>query len=610
VQEATMSVIASEPAQIGPARRDSPAKAWLRAIELTAPIGKKPWRILSTVIEESAERFGDAPALLSDRECMSYRELAQRSNQYTRWALQQSLASGDVVCLIMANRPEYMAIWLGITRIGCAVALVNTKLTGASLAHSLKIVAPKHVIVAAELIDHLSAALPDLAGEARIWVHGSGGGEFRRIDEEIEQHSREKLREGERRPVTIHDRALHIYTSGTTGLPKAANVSHARLMQWSHWFAGMLGTDASDRLYCCLPMYHSVGGVLATGAILASGGSVVVRDGFSASEFWNDIVRWDCTLFQYIGELCRYLLHATANPVETQHRIRACCGNGLRPDIWDAFKSRFRIPRIVEFYASTEGNVSLFNVEGRPGVIGRIPPYLAHRFPTTLVRFDTERGEPARNDQGLCIPCAQNETGEAIGRIFEDPSNAGNRFEGYTSDEATAKKILRDVFEPGDTWFRTGDLMRKDEQGYFYFVDRAGDTFRWKGENVATAEVEAVSSKFPGVMKANVYGVSIPRADGRAGMAALVTNEELDLAAFRAHLLKHLPGYAHPLFLRIRKEMEMTSTFKFTKIALVREGYDPAATRDVTYFNHRELGAYVRLDKELYERIQIGEIEL
>jgi fatty-acyl-CoA synthase len=588
----------------------SPAKAWRRALELTAPIGTRPTRIFSTVIEEQADTRGDAPALLSGRETLSYRALAERSNQYTRWALQQGLSKADTVCLMMANRPEYLAIWLGISRAGCAVALLNTNLTGASLAHSVNIVAPKHVIAGVEFIDRLTSALPGLADSATIWVHGAGDSEFPCMDEEIERYDNEKLRADERRPVTIGDRALLIYTSGTTGLPKAANVSHARLMQWSHWFAGMLDTTAGDRLYNCLPLYHSAGGVLATGAVLVSGGSVVVRESFSASQFWNDVVRWDCTLFQYIGELCRYLLNAPRDPLETQHRIRACCGNGLRPDIWSLFNSRFRIPRILEFYAATEGNVSLFNAEGKPGAIGRIPPFLAHRFPAALVRVDPAKDQPARNDGGCCIRCAPNETGEAIGRIFEDPSNAGNRFEGYSSEEASADKILHNVFDPGDAWFRTGDLMRRDDQGYFYFVDRIGDTFRWKGENVATAEVEGVCYAFSGIAQAAVYGVSVPGTDGRAGMAALVSRERLDFAAFRTHLRKHLPAYANPLFLRVCEEMPATATFKFSRNTLAREGYDPASVSDVIYFNHREPGAFVPLDTELYDRIQSGEIKL
>jgi fatty-acyl-CoA synthase len=602
----TQCEIARTPAWGGP----SPTRSWLRALELTAPIARNPERLFSSVIEEWAETSGEAPALLSGHECMTYRALAERANQCTRWALQHRLAKGDAVCLVMPNRPEYMAIWLGVTRTGCAVALVNTNLTGPSLAHSLNIVAPKHIIVAAELIDQLTSALPHFAHTAKIWVHGTSRPGFDRFDLDIERHPAERLSGVERRPVTIEDRALYIYTSGTTGLPKAANVSHARLMQWSHWFAGMMETGPSDRLYNCLPMYHSVGGIVATGAVLAAGGSVMVRENFSASQFWNDVVQWECTLFQYIGEMCRYLLHAAENRVETEHHIRMCCGNGLRPDIWNSFKTRFRIPRILEFYAATEGNVSMFNVEGKPGAIGRIPSYLAHRFPATLVRFDIEKEEPVRNEQGFCLRTVPNETGEAIGRIFDDPSSPGNRFEGYTNTGESEKKILRNVFEPGDVWFRTGDLMRSDEQGYFYFVDRVGDTFRWKGENVSTTEVSEAICTFPGIRQANVYGVAIPGVDGRAGMVMIVVGEGLDLANFRTHLRNRLPEYAHPLFLRIRSELEVTATFKYTKNNLMRQGYDPVAADDVIYFNDRQRGAFVLLDTELYGRLQTGQVRL
>ncbi len=588
----------------------SPAKAWVRALELTTPIAKNPARIFPTVLDEVAERSGEAPAILSDRECFSYRTLAERSNRYARWALDQGICKGDAVCLIMPNRPEYMAVWIGITRAGGVVALLNTNLAGSSLAHCINIVAPRHVIVAVELMDRFMAAMPALQGDATIWVHGPACNEFPRIDRDVERYSGEKLSEGECRPVTIEDRALYIYTSGTTGLPKAANVSHARLMQWSHWFAGMMDTQPGDRLYNCLPMYHSAGGVLATGAVLIAGGSVVVREDFSASQFWNDVIRWDCTLFQYIGELCRYLLRAGADPLETTHRIRMCCGNGLAPDIWNEFKTRFRIPRIFEFYAATEGNVSLFNIEGRPGAIGRIPPYLAHRVPVALVKYDVQTGEPVRDRQGFCIPCVANEAGEAIGKLLDDPSNISSRFEGYTNKEASDSKILRGVFEPGDAWFRTGDLMRKDDKGYYYFVDRIGDTFRWKGENVATTEVSEAICAFPGVKHASVYGVAVPGADGRAGMAMVIADDKLDLKAFRTHLINRLPAYAHPLFLRIRHEIETTGTFKYTKNIFVRQGYDPVATTDDIYFNHQERRAFVRLDKDLFERIRLGEVRL
>jgi len=304
------------------------------------------------------------------------------------------------------------------------------------------------------------------------------------------------------------------------------------------------------------------------------------------------------------------LLHTDPSPLETAHRVRMCCGNGLGPDIWSDFKFRFRIPQILEFYAATEGNVSLFNVEGKPGAIGRVPSYLAHRFSATLMQIDIETGEPVRNPQGFCVRCAPDEVGEAIGRLLMDPSNVGSRFEGYTSEEASAKKILRDVFEPGDTWYRTGDLMRRDDQGYFYFVDRIGDTFRWKGENVATSEVAEAICAFPGLQQACVYGVAVPGAEGRAGMAVLVTDDELDLAAFRTHLVNRLPDYAVPLFLRIRNHMEVTTTFKYTKNVYLRQGYDPAATGDTLYFNDRERREFVRFDKELYDRIQLCQVRL
>jgi fatty-acyl-CoA synthase len=574
------------------------SKAWLRALELTAPIAKNPHRVLPTVIEELAEQFGEAPALLSDRECLTYRALAERSNRHARWALDHGLVRGDAVCLFMPNRPEYMAIWLGITRAGGVVSLLNTNLTGPSLAHCINLVAPKHIIVAAELVDPLTTALGDLAGGPTIWAHGTDHDDFPRIDRDIERYAGDRLSEAERPPLSIEDRALYVYTSGTTGLPKAANVSHYRLMQWSLWFAGMMDTRSSDRMYNCLPMYHSVGGVLATGALLVRGGSVVIRDNFSARQFWKDVIRWDCTLFQYIGELCRYLLHTEPSPQETEHRLRMCCGNGLRPDVWNDFQRRFRIPQILEFYAATEGNVSLFNVEGRPGAIGRIPPFLAHRVPVAVVKFDVEHEAPVRNDEGFCIRCAPNEVGEAIGQ---------GRFEGYTSPEASEKKILRNVFEPGDAWFRTGDLMRKDEKGYFYFVDRIGDTFRWKGENVSTTEVTETIAACPGVIDAVVYGVAVSGTEGRAGMAAVVVSENFDLRAFRRHL-ERLPEYARPLFLRVRGELETTATFKPRKQELSREGYDPAVVRDAVYFNDPERQAFVRLDAELCDRIQAGRV--
>ena len=588
-------------------KNGSALKAWLRALELTAPIPRNRDRILPTVIEELAARSGDAPALLSDHECMTYSELAARSRQYARWALQQGVMKGDVVCLLMTNRPEYFAAWLGITRVGAVVALLNTNLVGPSLAHCINIVGPRHVVVSAEFVEPLASTLPTLTVPPTIWVHGIDHHLFKRIDAGLQRLSSETLSGDEFRALTIDDRALYIYTSGTTGLPKAANVSHARLMQWSHWFAGMMDALPTDRMYNCLPMYHSVGGVLATGAALVGGGSVVIRERFSASHFWSDVIRWDCTTFQYIGELCRYLIHATSSADASGHRIRMACGNGLAPAVWNQFEDRFNIPQILEFYAATEGGVSLFNAEGKPGSIGRVPPYLAHRFSPALVQFDVDRGEPARNQFGLCIKCAPNEVGEALGKVVKDPSAAGSRFEGYTDKGASDRRIVRDVLEHGDEWIRTGDLMRRDEKGFFYFVDRIGDTFRWKGENVATSEVEEAICAFPGVKHANVYGVTVPGKEGRAGMATLVTEDDTNLDELRKYLIGRLPPYARPVFLRIRDEIEVTGTFKYSKTQLARQGYDPACSADVIYFDEPGSRKFVRIDNAHYYRIQSGQ---
>jgi fatty-acyl-CoA synthase len=497
-----------------------------------------------------------------------------------------------------------MAIWLGITRIGGIVSLVNTHLVGDQLAHAINLVEPKHIIIGIGLLDAFAPVLPQIAPTVQCWTHGYRSYGLPRIDHEIEGLGSESLHASECHRPAIVDRALYIYTSGTTGLPKAANVSHFRVMQWSYWFAGIMNAQSCDRLYNCLPMYHGIGGVVATGAMLVSGGSVFLRQRFSASRFWNDVIEWNCTIFQYIGELCRYLVQSGPNPRETDHQIRLCCGNGLRREVWQAFQRRFHIPQILEFYAATEGNFSLYNCEGKPGAIGRIPSFLAHRFPVALIKIDAVTGELARNEQGFCVSCSTDEVGEAIGRVTDDGLSPGGRFEGYTDKEAAERKILRNVFVQGDAWFRTGDLMRRDERGYFYFVDRIGDTFRWKGENVSTTEVADIVSGCPGVIEAAVYGVTMPGTDGRAGMAAIVVGRDFDLITFRRHLAERLPEYARPLFVRLRDAIEMTGTFKPKKQELCHEGYDPSATEDAIYFDNRAGEAFVKVDALLYERIR------
>ena len=343
---------------------------------------------------------------------------------------------------------------------------------------------------------------------------------------------------------------------------------------------------------------------------LIGGGAVVIRERFSANRFWADVAQSDCTLFQYTGELCRYLVNSPPDSRETEHGLRLCCGNGLSGSVWQTFQTRFHIPRIIEFYASTEGNLSLYNCEERPGAIGRIPPFLAHRFPIELVKFDAESGLPERDEEGFCLRCDPKEAGHAITRISGDSASLSGRFEGYADPAETEKKILRDVFVRGDAWFLTGDLMRKDERGYYYFVDRVGDTFRWKGENVSTMETAEIVAACAGVTDAVVYGVEVPHHEGRAGMAAIVADETLDLKIFYAALSESLPPYARPVFLRVCSQIDRTATFKPQKQHFRREGYNPSDITDALYFNDREKRAFVALDPFLFDLIQSGSVRL
>jgi fatty-acyl-CoA synthase len=595
--------------EIDPANAKFARQAWLRALDRTASIERNPKVTLPVLLGQLAVARQAAPALVSSEATLSYRQLASRANQYARWGLAQGLKEGDAVALLMGNCAEYMCVWLGLTRMGATVALANTNLAGAALLHSINIVAPKLIIVDEALAPNLAAIHGCLALQTPVWVFGRSSS-FAPLEQALYSFPGEPLTESECRSAPLDAAALYIYTSGTTGLPKAAKVSHYRLLQWSHWFAGLMDTGPADRMYDCLPLYHSVGGVVATGATLLGGGAVVIRARFSASDFWRDICEQRCTLFQYIGELCRYLVNAAPQPCETGHSLRIACGNGLRVDVWEKFRSRFRIPRILEYYASTEGNFSLYNCEGQPGAIGRIPPFLAQRLPVALLRFDVDSGVQRRNAAGFCEHCAVDEVGEAVGLIPDPSGGRAGRFEGYADREASERKILHNVFKAGDSWYRTGDLMRRDARGFFYFVDRVGETFRWKGENVSTAEVLSTLMGGPGVIDGVVFGVAVPGSDGRAGMAALVVDSTFDPASFRAQLMQCLPSYARPLFLRLLPALATTGTFKPRKQELMEAGFDPAKSADPLYFDDLRAGAYVPLDASLYAQIIAGEVRL
>jgi fatty-acyl-CoA synthase len=397
-----------------------------------------------------------------------------------------------------------------------------------------------------------------------------------------------------------------IYTSGTTGLPKAARFSHSRFMGGGT-YALLAGFGRRDVLYCALPLYHTVGGVMCVNAVLRAGATLALARRFRASRFWQEVGESGATAFQYVGELCRYLLAQPEGPNDRAHQVRLAVGNGLRADVWGSFQQRFGVERIVEFYGATESNVSMVNLAGRVGALGRPAPGTR----VALVRFDAEAEAPLRGPDGRCIACAEGEAGELIGRISEGRTAAG-RFEGYTSREASEKKILRDVFEPGDAWFRSGDLLRRDGDGFFYFVDRIGDTFRWKGENVSTEEVSRALDAFPAVAQSVVYGVEVPGAEGRAGMAALLlrAGEVFDGAALFAHLSHALPAFARPAFVRLPAGLETTATLKLKKGPLREAAFDPARSTDPLFVRDDARRRFVPLGPAEAAALRSGALRL
>jgi fatty-acyl-CoA synthase len=573
----------------------------VRTLWLLRLVKPNATRSIVDIVEAQARKRPGNIAIQYLDQTMSYAQMDARANRYAHWALSAGIGRGDCAALLMENRPDFICAWLGLFKIGAQVALINTNLQGASLAHSILISGARHAIVGAELADHFREA--PFETPPALWTEGEGGNLSAVLATMPDTSPGKQHRAG----VTLKERAFFIYTSGTTGMPKAANFSHMRMLFMMSGFVGALRPRESDRIYDPLPLYHSTGGVCAVGLAFFAGGSLILKRKFSVHEFWEDIHKYDATMFEYIGDLCRYLLNAPPSPLDRGHKIRAITGNGLRPEIWPEFQARFAIPRIVEFYGSTEGNVSMLNYDGTVGAVGRVPDYLEWLLPSRVIRFDVESEMPVRGSDGLCIECDPDEVGETVGGIS---ARAGRGFEGYSNKADSEKKILRDVFAKGDAWFRTGDLMRRDAHGYFYFVDRVGDTFRWKGENVSTGEVGEVLAAVPGILEANVYGVAVPGAEGRAGMASLVVNGDLALDDLPARLKARLAHYAWPIFLRLAPRIAVTGTFKQRKVDLVREGFNPAAIADPLYVLDPDSGKYERLTPERYADIVAGHVKL
>lgn len=586
-------------------KRDWETLSGLRALLANgADIDPDSKNILADDIERSVDKHSANVAFRFEGQIMTYAEMDKLANKVANWALGQGLKAGDAVALFMENRLEYVPVWYGLSKIGVISGLINHNLSGEGLAHCVNIADAKHVIMGSEQAEQIESAKPFLENSPPLWALADQTG-TQNLEKALEGTSDARPDRSHREHLRGKDICLFVYTSGTTGLPKAAKLTQSRTQGMMRTFATPTKTTPRDRVYVPLPLYHGTGGICGVGIALTTGASVVLRRKFSASSYWDDVSDNGVTILVYIGELCRYLLNQPEHPKERDHNVRTGFGNGLRPEIWQEFLDRFNVPKLVEFYGSTEGNVSFLNFDGKVGAVGRIPKFLEKKFAhVAFVKFDIETEMPVRDEHGCCIRTEPNEVGEVLGKVGTE---ARTRFEGYNDPEATKKKLLHNVFEDGDLWFRTGDLMRKDEDGYIYFVDRIGDTFRWKGENVATNQVGEALASIDGIAHANVYGVPIPGMDGKAGMAAISPDGSgIDFDTLYDDLKNRLPPYAVPIFIRVQKEAETTGTFKYRKVELVKEGFNPDNMAEPVWFADPAKGVYEPLSLDAYESILAG----
>lgn len=562
---------------------------------------------LADAMEAAVDDHSDRTFISFEGQDITYADFEARANRFAHWGQSVGLKKGDTVALFMENRPDYIAFWFGMAKIAVRTALINYNLSGAGLAHCIRVADCKAIVMNPELAPQFASAKDQSPPALGAFVLGGAAEGLTQIDSAVDQAGPGRLDRSVRAGVKGGDVALYIYTSGTTGLPKAAKITGVRAQGLMRVFKDATEAGHSERILLTLPLYHATGGMCGVGTALNAGACIILRRKFSASHFWQEAIDNRATMLVYIGELGRYLMNQPPSALEKSHKITKGFGNGLRADVWEQFVARTGIKRLVEFYGSTEGNVNFFNLDGKIGAVGRIPRLLRSRLPARIIRFDVEMEQPVRGPDGLCIEAAPDEVGEAVGPITGEPRQ---RFDGYNDEKQSQKKILLDVFVKGDRWFRTGDLMKMDADGYVYFVDRVGDTFRWKGENVSTSEVEMAISSFPGVTHAIVYGVAVPGQDGRAGMAAITPKQGVDPAALYAHVSKHLPAYARPAFLRFQDDVEVTGTLKVRKVDLVKEGFDPMNTADPLLVVDAERQTYRPITHDVLRDIVSGKIRL
>uniref|UniRef100_A0AAR2ILZ7 long-chain-fatty-acid--CoA ligase n=1 Tax=Pygocentrus nattereri TaxID=42514 RepID=A0AAR2ILZ7_PYGNA len=571
---------------------------------------------------DSVRRHPLKPFIHFEGKTYSYSDVDRESNKVAN-ALRAvvGLKEGDTVAMFLGNEPCFAWTWLGLAKLGCAAALLNFNIRSKSLLHCFSCCGARVLVAAEELRGAVEEILPALKEKGiRVYLLSdecSTDG-IKSISQAIKQASDEPLSPSFRANLHLKSTALYIYTSGTTGLPKAALITQERM--WAASFIqGVSGVTADDVFYINLPLYHSAGFLIGLTGCMERGNSVILRRKFSASQFWDDCRKYNVTVMHILSSFGIYTIMFTNTwkslhtlrlhkDNDKDHKVRIAIGNGVRADVWNEFLKRFGNIYVRELYAATEGNIGFINYTSKVGVVGRVNILHRNLFPYALIKFDIEKEEPVRNADGLCVQAAQGETGLLVGKITKK-----SPFVGYAGNEQqTEKKRLRDVFVKGDLYFNSGDLLKVDHENFVYFQDRVGDTFRWKGENVATTEVSDILIMVDCIEEANVYGVTVKGHEGRIGMAAITLTEgkEFDCVDTCKVLSNLLPVYARPYFIRIQNSLEMTGTFKLKKVKLVAEGFDPALIQDPLYFLDLAQKKYIPLTQDIYNSVLAGEIKL
>jgi fatty-acyl-CoA synthase len=508
---------------------------------------------IGKVFQERAARYADKVFIKFGDEQLTYRESNETVNRYAAVLAAKGVGHGDVVGVMLRNSPQSVLLMLAVVKCGAVAGMLNYHQRGTVLAHSIGLLSARAVVAETDFIEPITESGADTNGLMTV-------DELQRL-----AVTAPITNPATTSAVLAKDKAFYIFTSGTTGMPKASVMTHYRWLRALAGFGGLgMRLTSNDTLYCCLPLYHNNALTVAVSAVLNGGATLALGKSFSASRFWDDIIRYDATAFVYIGEICAYLLNQPPKPTDRQHHVRVIAGNGLRPAIWDEFTQRFGIERVCEFYAASEGNTAFLNVFNLDKTTGICPS------PVAFVEYDGETGDPLRDDAGRVRKVKTGQPGLLLSKV-----SSFQPFDGYTDPKASEKKLVRNAFKDGDVWFNTGDLMRSQGFGHAAFTDRLGDTFRWKGENVATTEVEAAVSRDQQVEECTVFGVEVPGAGGRAGMVAiqLKEGEKFDGKALAKAAYEHLPGYAVPLFVRVVESLAHTSTFKSQKVDLRKQGY-------------------------------------